>query len=131
MTPVTRSTPTADPAEAGRPWALVFAVVGGQAAWAVALLVAYPTVQVACRLNLPLLVHLVRWTALAVAVPATLVGYRSWRRLGEAERAVADSPPHATQRTSFVAFGGMLLSGMAVLLLFIEDLATWVIHPCL
>jgi hypothetical protein len=32
---------------------------------------------------------------------------------------------------SFLGFGGMLLSGSGTFLLIVEDLATWVIDPCL
>lgn len=112
--------------------AQAFAVVGGQAAWGLALLIAYPTVQVACEAGLPILVHLVRWIAGAVALGATVTGYRVYRgaqRLGPRD----DDPRWRTrvERIRLVGLGGMLLSAFAVMLLVVEDMATWAIDPCL
>lgn len=107
---------------------LWFGVVGGQAAWGLAVLIAYPTVAAVCQAHgSALLVHAVRWVAGAIAITATLVSHGNWRR---AERA-GDAPRRAAHRASFMGFVGMLLSGAGVLLLFVEDLATWVIDPCL
>lgn len=110
----------------------VFAVVGGQAAWGIAVLTAYPMVQVACAAGQPLLVHLVRWIAAAVALAATVTGYRVYRVYRQAapedEGSIARE---RIQRVRFVGFGGMLLSATGLLLLLVEDLATWVIDPCL
>ena len=112
--------------------AQVYAVVGGQAAWGVAVLTAYPMVQIACGAGQPLLVHLVRWVALAVALGATLTGYSVYRRArGAEERGDHPVAPKRIQRMRFTGFGGMLLSAAGALLLFVEDLATWVIDPCL
>lgn len=109
----------------GRLW---FGVAGGQAAWGLAVLVAYPTVAAVCQAHgSPLLVHAVRWVAGAIAVAATLVSHGNWRRAEKAR----DAPRRAAQRASFMGFVGMLLSAAGVLLLFVEDLATWVIDPCL
>lgn len=128
--------------------ALAFAVVGGQAAWAIAFLVAYPMVQIACATDLRILVHLVRWVAAVIAVAATITGLRSWRAAQAAggvapgehtgDPAPPDEPPRVfatgwrrdAQRAAFLGFSGMLLSGTGVFLLFVEDLATWVIDPC-
>lgn len=109
--------------------AQTFAVVGGLAAWGVALLVAYPMVQIACAAGRPELVHLVRWTAIAVAVAATAVGRSVHRRAGIAER--DDRAGDRARRARFVGFVGAVLSASGVLLLVVEDLATWVIDPCL
>ena len=127
----------ADPSprqDTGLPGAVaqVFAVVGGQAAWAIAVLTAYPMVQIACGAEQRLLVHLVRWVALAIALAATLTGYRVYR----SARAAEDRGDHPRglkrlQRMRFTGLGGMLLSAAGALLLFVEDLATWVIDPCL
>lgn len=147
------STPGARPAEEARARlpggrSLAFAVAGGQAVWALALLVAYPTVQVACAADLPILVHLVRWIAMVVALGATVTGGRAWRAAHAAgamapgehgDPASPDEPPRAfatgwrrhAQRVAFLGFAGMLLSGIAVFLLFVEDLGTWVIDPCI
>jgi hypothetical protein len=111
---------------------LWFAVIGGQAAWAIALLTAYPMVQVACETGLPILVHLVRWSAAIVSGAATAAGFLAWRRI-EGLRAAHE--PLATarhvQRARLMAFAGMLLSAAALLFLVLEDIATWVIDPCL
>lgn len=110
-------------------WArLWFGVAGGQAAWGLAVLVAYPTVAAVCQAHgSALLVHAVRWVAGAIAITATLVSHGNWRTAEKAR----DAPRQAAQRASFMGFVGMLLSGAGVLLLFVEDLATWVIDPCL
>jgi hypothetical protein len=108
---------------------LWFGVAGGQAAWAVAVLVAYPTVAAVCNADASRVwVHLVRWTALGVALAATAIAYRSWRA---AQAAGDDVPPGLVNRVRFMGLGGVLLSGAGAFLLFVEDIATWVIHPCL
>lgn len=106
-----------------------FAVVGGLAAWGVALLVAYPMVQIACAADRPVLVHLVRWAALAVAVAATAVGWSVHRGANRISTDHYDR--RRVQRVGFVGLTGMLLSASGALLLIVEDLATWVIDPCL
>lgn len=108
---------------------LWFGVAGGQAAWAVAVLVAYPTVAVVCNAGASALwVHLVRWSALVVALAATSVAYRSWR-LGQ--RAGDDVPAALAARVRFMGLGGVVLSAAGAFLLVVEDIATWVIDPCL
>lgn len=111
---------------------LWFAVAGGQAAWAVAVLIAYPMVQVACETGIIWLVHSVRWIAMVVALASTAAGFTAWRRVSAV---VGDDEPLATvrhvQRARFMAFAGMILSAVAFLLLFVEDIAAWMIDPCL
>jgi hypothetical protein len=97
------------------PW---FAVLGGMGIWAVALLASYPLVRVACAAELPLLVHLVRWLAMVVAAAATYAGVWTWRDA-------------RGERAAFVGLGGALISATGLLLLVVEDIATWVIDPCL
>ena len=109
--------------------ALWFGVAGGQAAWAAAVLIAYPTVAVVCDLGADRVwIHLVRWVAGAIAAAAVVVAHRNARR-GQA--AGDDVPPGEAARARFMGVGGLLLSAVAVFLLFVEDLATWVIDPCL
>lgn len=111
-------------------FALWFGVIGGQAAWAIGLLVAYPTVAAVCGADAPrVVIHLVRWVAFAIAVTATSVAYRSWRRA----QAATDSgvASETVTRTAFMGLGGLLLSAAGAFLVFVEDLATWVIDPCL
>lgn len=108
---------------------LWFGVAGGQAAWGIAVLVAYPTVAAVCNAGASTVwIHLVRWTALAVALGATGVAYRCWR-VGQA--AGDDVPAGLASRVRFMGLGGALLSGAGAFLLFVEDIATWVIDPCL
>jgi hypothetical protein len=111
---------------------LWFAVIGGQAAWAVAFLLAYPMVQVACETGMSIVVHLPRWIAAVIAGSAVAAGFLAWRRI-EALRAAHE--PLATarhvQRARLMAFAGMLLSSAGLLFLVLEDIATWVIDPCL
>lgn len=111
-------------------WApLWFGVVGGQAAWGIAVLVAYPTVAIVCDVGASALwIHLVRWSALAVALAATAVAHRSWRTAGDAGD---DVPPARAARARFMGLAGVVLSSAGAFLLFVEDIATWVIDPCL
>lgn len=147
---MTTAAPNAEPRPPGT-LAQAFAVGGGMAAWGVALLVAYPTVQLACAAGLPVLVHLVRWIALAVAIAATLTGWRvaaaardlagssaaaGAARGADAEGAHPDAeaesaPAARIERLRFMGLGGALLSASGAFLLVVEDLAAWVIHPCL
>lgn len=108
--------------------AQAFGVVGGMGAWGVALLVAYPTVRIACLLEQPLLVHVVRWVATVVAVAATFAAWHVYRRAGHLDAEQVGEKRVTTLR--FVGFGGMLVSAAGVLLLVVEDMATWVIDPC-
>lgn len=109
--------------------ALWFGVVGGQAAWAVAVLVAYPTVAVVCNTGASTLwIHLVRWSALAVALAATAVASRCWR---SGRSAGDDVPAGLASRVRFMGLGGIVLSAAGAFLLVVEDIATWVIDPCL
>lgn len=108
---------------------LWFGVAGGQAAWGVAVLVAYPSVAMACNAGASTIwIHLVRWSALVVALAATAVAHRCWR-IGQ--EAGDDVPAKHAARVRFMGLGGVLLSGTGAFLLFVEDMATWVIDPCL
>lgn len=106
--------------------ARAFAVSGGLAAWAIAFLAAYPLVRVSCAVGSSLPVHLVRWAAMVVAVAATLTGWRLYRAAGT-------HPPegHGTEKARFFGRAGMVLSVGGLALLAVEDLASWVIDPCL
>lgn len=109
--------------------ALWFGVVGGQAAWAVAVLVAYPTVAAVCRAGASAVwVHLVRWSALVVALAAVAVALRNWRAGRDAG---GDAPGDAASRVRFMGLGGAIASSAGAFLLVVEDIATWVIDPCL
>jgi hypothetical protein len=126
-----QATGPAGPGDAPLPsWlALWFGVAGGQAAWGLAVLIAYPTVAAVCQAEAPrFFIHAVRWTAMVVAIAATAVAFRSWR---QAEAVRAEAPEPAASRASFMGLGGMMLSATATFLLFVEDMATWVIDPCL
>lgn len=120
--PPERSPARPPPGSAAR----AFAVTGGLAAWAIAFLAAYPLVRVSCAVGTSLPVHLVRWVAMAVAVGAIVTG----SRLYWAGRA---HPPEerGSQKARFFGLTGMVLSGGGLALLAVEDLASWVIDPCL
>lgn len=109
-------------------WAsLWFGSLGGLAAWGVAVLAAYPTVAAVCDAGASKMwIHAVRWTAMVVALAATAVAYRSWRRA----QTVGDAPARAASRARFMGLGGVMLSLAGLFLLLVEDLATWVIDPC-
>ncbi|HVM15245.1 MAG TPA: hypothetical protein VM287_13090 [Egibacteraceae bacterium] len=108
---------------------LWFGVAGGQAAWGLAVLVAYPTVAMVCNAGASTVwIHLVRWSALVVALAATVVAHRCWR-IGQ--EAGDDAPAALAARVRFMGLGGVLLSGAGAFLLVVEDMATWVIDPCL
>lgn len=108
---------------------LWFGVAGGQAAWAIAVLVAYPTVAAVCDAGTSTLwIHVVRWSALAVALAAAVVASRNWRAAGHLPDG---APPHLVSRLRFMGLGGVLLSSAGAFLLIVEDIATWVIDPCL
>lgn len=107
-----------------------FAALGGQIAWAAAVLIAYPLVQVGCELGQTWFVHLPRWIAMAIGIAATLVGIKVWK-VSRAVLAAGTDAPKKAQRAAFMGLGGAMLSGSAVFILFIEDIATWVIDPCL
>lgn len=108
---------------------LWFGVIGGQAAWAAAVLIAYPTVAVVCDADASTIwIHLVRWSALAVALAAVAVAHRNWRTAGEIS---ADVAPTVASRVRFMGLGGVILSSAGAFLLIVEDIATWAIDPCL
>lgn len=109
--------------------ALWFGALGGQVAWGLAVLIAYPTVAMVCNAGASSAwIHLVRWSALLVALAAATVAYRSWR---SGQEVGDDTPAAVAARVRFMGLGGVLLSGAAAFLLVVEDIATWVIDPCL
>lgn len=109
--------------------AQAFGVMGGMGVWGAAVLAAYPMVQVACAVEQPLLVHMVRWTATLIGLAATLTAWRVYRRAGRVDEQRAGVV--RVRNTRMVGFAGALISASGVLLLLVEDLATWVIDPCL
>lgn len=107
----------------------LFALMGGISVWMVAVLTAYPMVRIACVVGQPLLVHLVRWIAALVALAATLTAIWVYRRGKQADEGRVGAA--AARNVRLVGFAGALIGATGVLLLLVEDLATWVIDPCL
>lgn len=108
---------------------LWFGVLGGLAAWGAAVLVAYPTVAAVCSAGASTVwIHMVRWVAMVIAITATAVAARSWR---DGRATGSGASPTVVSRVRFMGLGGALLSGAAVFLLVVEDIATWVVDPCL
>jgi hypothetical protein len=107
----------------------LFGLMGGISVWMVAVITAYPMVRIACVAEQPLLVHLVRWTAMVVALAALLTARRVHRRGQQVD--VGGAGAAVGRNVRLVGFAGVLVSATGLLLLIVEDLAAWVINPCL
>nr|WP_055501533.1 hypothetical protein [Nonomuraea pusilla] len=113
-------------------WLLAFAVLGGVAAWAVHLVVAWGVVELACSrghtdvAGVPLKAVVAVATAVPalVAAAALLTCWRLW------SRHLRDDGDRRIGRARFLAHLGLWLDGLAVLMIVFGAVAVVVFPPC-
>lgn len=118
------SAPLADGTRIGALWA---ANLLGPVAALAGLEIAYILADRACVTGDLLPVHLTWLAGLLAAGVGGWLGHREWRRWG-AGHAGEDAGPGG--RSRFLALLGMLLSGMAALVIAAQWSAAFVFHPC-
>jgi len=115
--------PGRGPGYAGRGWPLWAGLVGGPAAWAIAVGASYVTVPVACDVGTTLPLHAIRVVTTAAALGSTWLSYGVWR---ESRGAAA----LAVERTAFLGLLGVVVSAFSAVLIVLEGVANFVIDPC-
>lgn len=107
---------------------LWFGLLGGHVAWTLHLVASYFVVPLVCATGLDVVLYGITLGALLLALAATFVAWRSWRRL----RAV-ESPgvvALADRRAYFMAILGALLSGLFFMVILAQALPIVLHHPC-
>ena len=106
---------------------LWFALLGGPAAWVVALTVSYFSVHEVCRTQTILAPRLVSLATLIVAVAAALVARGIWTSV---DARPSTSPDRPVERTRFLAQIGVLSGAVFGLIIFLQIIATVLLSSC-
>lgn len=125
---------------------LWFALLGGMTAYALHLVVGFWAVPAACGAGygdvVPWIVAAVTVAAVVVAAAALLVAVRARRDLGPQDGAAVDAPPAdasfprawdvapATSTAQFMATTGVLLNGLALVVVVVAGLPPLLVPPC-
>jgi hypothetical protein len=121
-----------DPPGMGAPSAptparLWFGLLAGPIAWSLHLLVSYALVSVVCATGLMILLHLVALVTALVALAAGVVAWRCWQATGAREPA---SRRGRVSRRAWMAFSGVVLSGLFLLSILVGGAASFFLSPC-
>src|SRR4051794_25871189 len=118
----------ADVPARGRSLSLWAGVLGAPAAWGLQLQVGYALVPWVCRTHHYWVLHVV---TLAFALLAAAGGYLSWRDYQAAGRGSPDETDGGpTARTRFLGALGVIVSGMFVLLILAQGVASFFLNAC-
>lgn len=109
------------------PAALWFGMLGGILAWAVAFTASYPLGSAACGDTAATALRALLLVAALVAVAAAVTAFRNWRIVSARDE---EAGGEAAGRERFFSFGGLLLSGVAVLLLAGHSLPLLIVGAC-
>jgi hypothetical protein len=124
---VKRATGDAAVTTRGLSWQF-FAYLGGMIAYAVHLLGGTAMVPLACELGTNLPLSALNWAVIGVAGASFAAGWSIRRdaraRSGERHTTVA-------QRTVFLAYSGMLLNVLAIVIVLFAEVHVWTLDPCL
>jgi nicotinamide riboside transporter PnuC len=107
--------------------ALWFAVMGGPAAWMLGLVVSYFWIHDVCRHHSSMAPRIVSFIALGAAIAAALVGRSIWTQMDRHAPGGVEIP---VERTRFLAQIGVLGGSVFSLILFLQIVATLILHPC-
>jgi hypothetical protein len=107
---------------------LWFGLLGPPVIWAIRIAASYLLVPYACWWGWVPGLHLATALAVAATAVAGLVAWRRWRAVGRGRD--TDLGGWST-RTRFMALGGMLSSGIFIIVIAAEGIANIVIDPCL
>jgi hypothetical protein len=111
------------------PGTLWFSVFAGPVAWTLRLLISYPLVPVVCARDWGILLHLISVGFFLLGLAGALV---AWRNVGKV-RALDERTTHqwVLERTRFMAYLGLLASGLFTLVIFTEWIPVFFTDPCL
>jgi hypothetical protein len=90
-------------------------------------LTAYAGVQWACGHRNPITIHVVPVIFLLLGLVAMWISWRDWSTVGRIVRAEGAT---VSERTRFLALGGLILSGYGVLLILAMWIPMIVFNPC-
>lgn len=90
--------------------------------------VAYAVVPWACYRGAAAWVRVVPLVSLLVLIALALLSLRDWRRVG---RGTATDDATIADRTRFVALAGLGITGISMLAVVWQWIATWMVQPCL
>ena len=122
--------PARQPTEQGAgiaPAALWFGMLGGILAWVVGFTASYPLGAYACGGAAGTLLPLTILVTGLVAVAAAATAVRNWRIVSRRDE---EAGGEAAGRERFFSFGGLLLSGVALLLLVAHSLPLLIVGAC-
>ncbi|MBI4497552.1 MAG: hypothetical protein HY689_06635 [Chloroflexi bacterium] len=131
-------TTTQQPQASRSRWLLWFGLFGGHLAWTSQLVVNYYLASLVCLPQAPdfsvlgmngyvLLMTLVSMTTGGIALAATVVAFRRWRRNGDAPRWEAEP----ARWPGFVALAGFLLSGLFFIVIVAGGIVNLFLPPCI
>ena len=95
--------------------------------WWLHLEINYVLVPFACARHSHLLLHGVTLISLLIAGSGLLVAWRNWEKVG---RTWPDSGAGAVSRSRFMAVGGILSSGMFLLVILAQGITAIILNPC-
>ena len=107
--------------------ALWFGLLGGILAWVAAFTASYPLGAAACSTAAGVVLLAVTVAAALVALAAAFTAFRNWRIVSALDE---EASGERAGQERFFAFGGMLLSGVAVLLLVAHALPLLIVGSC-
>jgi hypothetical protein len=106
-------------------WAGLFA---GPVAWILQLQIGLILIPWVCAHDgKALSLHLVTAAALLLATVGGFISWRNWRRVGKEWPGDESS---TTTRSRFMAIAGLLTSAMFFLVILIQGIASFILHPC-
>lgn len=106
---------------------LWFSVLTGPIAWGIHSLAEYFLSPVACANHNELPLHLATVLLTLVTLYAGVVGWRLWRQTGYVDQSGSDG---ARGWKSFLAIGGVFISGMFVLIILAEGIPGLFLNVC-
>jgi hypothetical protein len=129
------SSTTSERAHKAGGWLMWFAVLGGALAWAVHLIIAWGTDELACGgghtsvAGIPVRVFVGAGVVLPalVTVASLLVAWRAWRRASAAKR--GDDDPHM-ERAGMIALIGLCANLLFLSIILAGGAAVLVFAPC-
>jgi hypothetical protein len=108
-------------------WALWFGLFGAMGAWAIQFGVNYILVYNACGNGWEFSLYVFSAAAIATAVAADAIAWRSWQIARRDRLRTVDV---AWARGEFMAFAGILLSGLFTLLILMTAVTPIFLPPC-
>ena len=118
----------ADVPRTGRSVALWAGVLGAPAAWGLQLQLTYMLVPWACKHDKPIVLHLVTLVFLLLTLAGGFLSWRDWKT--SRRRRPRLHPGRPPGRTRFLGGLGMVTSGLFVLIIIAQGIASFFFSPC-